>query len=199
MHTNQDIYIAFRKAQSKAIERPYKLPKDWEYFYNVEMTEKNKEYLDKATANFNTIWQNFDPIKYFNVGFELFGKRFGYHKFLSKKIIMHYIEKDKHYKRDVDGAKRDIIDSAKYVLSVCHDLYQYCNRMDGRLSLPVSDYLRNKIDKYFLVWLMRKGYLHLSDDEYISIPYINEKFSEYKRTVLELDHFFDSIRRKFND
>ena len=62
MITEEHIYNAFRKAQSLALSRPYKLPKDFDAFF-AKMPENNKTILTLITRNFNTIWQNIDYLK----------------------------------------------------------------------------------------------------------------------------------------
>ena len=70
MITEQDTYTYFRQSQSRFISRPYRLPKDFDKFFNTRLAAKNKEALEIITKWFNTKWSNIDCAKFFDCGFE---------------------------------------------------------------------------------------------------------------------------------
>lgn len=66
---------------------------------------------------------------------------------------------------------------------------------NGR-SLPVEHYLTNKIDKYFLVFLMNEGLLHLTDDERPLLPYIIEHYRDIKESLKNVNGFILKLKEK---
>ena len=72
MYDTRDIYIAFRKAQSLAKNRGYRIPKDWDNHFNNKMKPTDRDNLQKITDYFNTKWQNINPQKYFEAGFDIY-------------------------------------------------------------------------------------------------------------------------------
>ncbi len=204
-----DVYTAFRKAQSNFFSRPYKLPKDFEYYCQTKMSPNNRENLEKLARNFSTRWQNIDIDKYMRYGFELFGKTFTYAKFLDRRLLKLYIEKDKNEKREVKIEKRTIIESAKFVKKFIRSvqveptdippLVQYGRLQIGRLSAAVSHYLTNRIDKYFLVWLIDQGVVRLTDQDRAMIPLIVDNYREYLEKVKRIETFMVRIKESINE
>jgi len=169
-----DVYKAFRKAQAEYYSRPYQLPKDFDYYLNTRMSKQNKAYLEKAAMYFSTKWRNIDINKFMACGFELFGKNFTYVRFFNVKLLKFYIEKDKNKKRELRGSKREIIASTKFVRRFLDQFKEkfddilpitfYCRLKEGHQSIPVKHYIEGHIDKYFLVWLINKRFISLTDD-----------------------------------
>jgi hypothetical protein len=197
MRERQDVYVAFRKAQSLAKNRGYRLPKDWDTFYK-KLSLKNRNTLTQITHWFNTKWKDIDPQKYFDCGFELFGKSFSYHKFAERPIINLYIQRDKAVKRDMKMSKKSIALSTKWVLKYMKEsdiptFFVYCNSRIGNRLLPIDHYLKNKIDGIFLTWLIKDKMIGaLTDDERATIPYITEN---YRENVLKLEQIQDFLRK----
>jgi hypothetical protein len=192
----EDVYIAYRKAQSTAKGRPYRIPKDFNKFYETKLSDNNKENLRYLTGYFNTKWKEIDPEKYFECGFELF-KTFTYHMFLKPNVINLYIQRDKILKRDLQDGKRGITESLKFVKSFMtsnniNSIVKYCRKKIDNRSLPVIHYLENKIDKFFIVYLIRKGFLLLQDDERSYMPYVVDN---YRQIVLNFNEIPDFIGR----
>lgn len=204
MYSDRDIYVAFRKAQANYLSRPYRLPKDWEKF-KLRMAHKNHEALTLATKKFNGTWYKIDPERYFDAGFSLYGKKFTYIKFFEKKVMKKYISQDKMQKRETTLSKKALVESAKFVkryMSTRHVnpkislVRQYTVLREGNMSLPVYHYIKGHIDKFFLVWLMRRGLVKITDDERAHVPYIVEKYREYLTVLnkVELIGFLEKLR-----
>jgi hypothetical protein len=187
-YSNFDIYKIFRKCQGSARNSGYRLPKDWDSHYANKMTKENKLSLDTITAWFNTKWARVDPETYFTIGFELFNLRFSYPKFLNKKVLLHYIQKDKMVKREMSLVEEDIKSSVNFIKqyingpnvypSVGSKLIQYCTMKEGMLGLPVKHYNQNKISKAFMVFLMWYGYYTPTGDELNLMPYVRAHYRD---------------------
>ena len=180
-------YRIFRKSQSNLLNRPYRLPRDWDNYLENKMPVKHREMLELITGFFNTKWINIDPEKYFDCGFELFQKKFSYNKFFDSRILKLYIEKDKIIKREWEIASEDINKSIDFIKRFMgktphrNDLSlikQYCILGDG-YRYPIKHFIENKISKYILVWLIMKRYLQLTEEELGLIPIIKENFRLY--------------------
>jgi len=160
------------------------------------MTKENKLALDTITAYFNTTWSRVDPETYFKVGFELFNTRFSYPKFLNKKVLLHYIQKDKIKKREESLIQDDIQQSVSFIKQyvngqgVGSKLIRYCSMKDGMLGLPVKHYTENKISKAFMILLMWYGYYTPTQDELNLMPYVKAHYrevsSKFNKDILEL-------------
>lgn len=200
MITPEYVYIQFRKAQGEANNRGYRLPKDFEKHLNERMTEKNKNTLILITSWFLTKWQNIDPFRYFQCGFELY-KNFTYHKFDDTKVLKLYIQKDKNIKRYNRLSKKSIIKSLKFIKSYMarRDIISfniYCLTVELNRSLPVEHYLQNQIDKFFMVWLIKEKMICLTDDERSLIPYIVENYREIADKLDNIKNFLAEVRKK---
>lgn len=188
MYSNYDIYKVFRKCQGAARNSGYRLPKDWVAHYNNKMTRENKLALDTITSFFNTKWANIDPETYFSLGFELFGLRFTYRKFLDRKTMLHYIQNDKMAKREVGLTQEDIKKSVDFIKrfvngeAVGSKIVQYCSMKDGMLGMPVKHYLENRITKAFMVFLIWYGYYQATEDELNKMPYVTAHYREVAAT-----------------
>lgn len=200
MKTEEEIYIAFRQAQSRSKGRPYRLPRDFEKFLNTRLSEKNREALILVTKYFNTKWRNNDPFRYFECGFELF-KNFSYMKFFDTRIMRLYVQRDKHIKRDAQINKQNLADSAIFVKRFIKQNHiasipRYCMMYrDGR-SLPVHHYMQNKIDKFFLVFLIKEGFVKITDDERPLIPYITEHYRDIIESLKNINGFIKDLKER---
>jgi hypothetical protein len=123
-----------------------------------DMLDQHKNMLILVTSWFLTKWQNVDPFRYFQCGFELYNKTFTYVNFTDPKILRLYIQKDKNIKRYNRLSKKRIIESLKFVKSYMSNngimsFNIYCMTQKHNRSLPVRHYLANFIDKFFMVWM----------------------------------------------
>ena len=184
MLTNWDVYVAFRQAQAEFMNRPYRLPKDWDSFL-AKMNEKNRHELDVITISFNTRWKDIDIKQYFLCGFELYGSRFSYNKFFDRKIILLYRQKDKIIKSRKDKSLAAFERSKAFVREwmsgrKCREdislFKQYCMLYDDGLRAPITHYRQNKIDIYFMTWLMGCKNIVLSDEERLLVPLVSQKY-----------------------
>ena len=193
-----DVYSDFRKAQAESKNRPYKLPKDWESHFNNRMSKKNREALVLATKYFNTKWDKIDVFRFMQCGFELL-KTFSYTQFFDQRIINLYIHKDKHIKRDAKLTKEGVVDSLKFVKTYMKDngtisISRYCMIEKNGTRLAVRHYIDNKINKYFIVWLISMGMLHLTDDERAQMPYIIEQYRNILAKLKGSEKFLNKLK-----
>lgn len=205
MYTTWDIYCLYRKVQSRVKERGYRLPKDWDSHFNNKLKDNQRENLQKLTDFFNTKWQNIDPERYFEAGFQIY-KNFTYHQFFDKKVIEMYKRLDKLQKRDIEASKKSIIDNVKYVLTQIEDddklqmwgpLKCYSRIKDSEyISKPINDYIDNKISTVFLTWLIYERMFVISDVERAMIPYVTENYREIIAQLREMNQFLTKLKRK---
>lgn len=195
-----DIYYFFRKAQADTKGRGFRMPKDFDAHLNNKFTAKNREALLLATKYFNSKWLNVEPYEYFKCGFELY-KTFSYAMFFRSKVLRLYIEKDKNKKRELGVNKRQIVGSVKYIKRYMSEnkifmLDDYLSKKDGRKKIIVDHYMRNKVDKFLLVYLIKIGKLILTDDDRAYMPYIIEQYREIKSIVEEMNGFLREAVKK---
>jgi hypothetical protein len=197
MYTTENIYVYFRQAQAKILNRPYRLPKDFNDYVATKMTKSNFDYLQQVTNAFNTRWHNILPNKYFERGFELF-KTFSYPMFFNPKVIQFYIEKDKNLKRETGQIKENITRSAVFVKSWLKDmelrsdissLSQYCKMNIDGMRAPIKHFIKNDIDKYFIVWLMSRRLLNLTPEEEGMMPLICQNYRVYLDDINKVNGF----------
>ena len=195
MYTLFEIYLKFRQAQSKFFSRPYRLPKNFDEFINKRLSRQNKESLEIVTNFFNTKWKNISIDRYFQYGFEIYDSKFTYVRFFDKIVMNGYIARDKHLKRDIEINKQNLINSARFIKKFIKNnivnnkisrIIQYSRMRDKKDSLPIIHYIRGKIDKYFLVWLIKRKYLILNDNDRSLLPLIVENYRDY---LNDLDSF----------
>jgi len=199
--TVEEVYVQFRKAQSESKSKPYRLPKDFDSFLKNKMSKQNKDSLILITQFFNTKWVNIDPFRYFECGFELY-KTFTYAMFFKTNVINLYKQRDKMLKRDLNDAKKGLIESTKFLLSYMKqenipNLPAYCREKIDNRSLPCLHYLDNKIDKFFIVFLIRYGYWNMSDNERYLMPYVSEHYRDMIHKMNETNGFVEKIKEKF--
>lgn len=198
MYDEQDVYVAFRKAQSRFHSRPYRLPKEWDKHFNERMSKKNRDALILASKFFNTKWRNINMDRFFDVGFDLFKKGFTYVRFFDPKVMALYMERDKMHKRNLDLHKASFIRSAKFIKEKWGSgrLKSYARTRIGQESVPIRDYIRGDIDQFFLTWLIREKYLILEDLDRVQIPYIVEKYRDYLAKLDDMKDFIDKVKEK---
>jgi len=113
---------------------------------------------------------NIDPEMYFQCGFELYGKAFTYRRFFNDNIMKVYKEKQnskikklqnvvKSFKRSYDNIRSSI----KGTKTISPFLIYCTSEIDGQLA-PVYHYNNGYICKYFITWLVYKGWLQHIDN-----------------------------------
>jgi hypothetical protein len=198
-YDKEDIYKFFRRAQSSTLGRGYRMPKDFDVWLE-KLSSKNRENLHKIMVWFNTKWHEIDPQRYFLCGFELY-KSFSYVHFFDERILRLYIHKDKHIKRDIKLSKKNLVESVKFV-NRYKEHYKipsfgvYCRSMADNRSLPVKHYLENKIDGFFLTWLVYSKAVDLTEDEKALIPYVLKHYRKNVAKLLDMNDFLKKIKEK---
>jgi len=203
MYEILDIYTSFRRSQGGFNNRPYRIPKDFNKFLFETMSEKNREYLTYATKNFNTKWRHIDPNRFFDCGFEAFGKNFSYVRFFDRKVLNLYIERDKNLKRAQKISRAAIIDDIKFIKRYLgkgmieqvkgSPLINYCCLEENGQLIPIRHYLLNGISRYIIVWMIDRGYLRLKDGDRELLPLILENYREYLDEVKSMDNFVGDL------
>lgn len=188
-----DIYYFFRKAQADNKGRGFRMPKDFDSHINNKFTEKNREALLLATKYFNSKWINVDPYQYFECGFVLY-KTFSYAMFFRSKVLRLYIERDKNKKRELNVNKKQIVESIKFIKKymLSNEIFMlsdYLSKRDGRQKILIDHYMKNKVDKFLLVYLVKSGKLNLTDDDRAYIPYIVQQYREIAQITDEMNGF----------
>jgi hypothetical protein len=195
MHSLENIYFWFRKAQGVAKGKPFRLPKDFDKYMVEKMSIKNAECLELVTKLFNTKWHNVTPLEYFACGFELFGENFSYARFFDTRIIRLYIERDKIKKQGKMLNKNNFQMSVDFVAAFMKQrgynknlsiVRQYCCVEQKGERIPIKHFQENSIDKYFLTWLIYKKYFEVDDTDRLMIPLIVANYRDY---VSELENF----------
>lgn len=196
MVTPENVYIAYQQARARFVNRPYTIPKDWNKVWS-KLGEKSVYNIEMISKAFSTRWANVDPDKYFDCGFELFGKGFLYNKFYERKILLLYIEKDKQQKRRIVNIKESYDNSNAFIVEWMSrklhrddiSLYkQYCMMSEDGLRAPIHHYLKNKICRYMLAWLIKEKFLVLEDYEKELVPLI---VSQYRKISYDVKHMLE--------
>lgn len=188
MYTLQDIYYFYRREQAFANNRGFRMPKDFDFYLKKRLTPKNRESLELVTKYFNTKWRSIDPSVYFRKGFEIY-KNFGYHQFFNRCVIERYIEDDRDRKRAIKMESKKMLESSIFVKGFMKEnqitsLGVYAKSKDNGVSLPVRHYMINKIDPFFLVWLIKEG-MFVPDD--VDMPYMNYILTEQRNIIDKLN------------
>ncbi len=187
----QDVYIAYQQARARFVNRPYKVPKDWDKVWS-KLGEKSVYNIEMIAKAFSTRWMNINIDKYFDCGFELFGKGFLYNKFYDRRILLLYIEKDKQAKRKSVNVEDSYDESNEFIKTWMNSKphrddislhKQYCMMNDDGIRAPIKHYIANNISKYMMVWLIREKFLILQDHERQLVPLI---VSEYRNLSYDL-------------
>jgi len=176
----EETYRNFRKAQADHHNRGYRMPKNFEDHFKKKLNSINQKKLTKITGWFSTKWSNIDQYTYFKCGFDLYKHRFTYVKFFNEKILLLYKQRDKNDKREIRVNKTKLIESAKFLKKYMSNneiftLQEYIDTSDGNRKLAVTHYLKNKIDSFFFVFLLKKG-MRLTDIDRGYIPYISKHY-----------------------
>jgi len=194
----ENIYYFFRKAQSENKGRGFRMPKDFESHLEKKFSKKNREALLMATGCFSTKWENVDPYRYFQCGFELL-KTFSYINFFDPRVMRLYIQKDKNIKRESSNYKQEITKSITFVKKYMkkHNIIMFSDYLrltDGERRVITKHYIANKISKFFIVWLMVLGKLSLSDGHIAFMPYISDQYREIRVKLDEIGPFLRKIK-----
>lgn len=176
MWTPKEVYIEFRKAQSRYNNKGFRLPKDWDKFFNEKLSKIQQEILIKMSNYLNTKWCDISISKYFDCGFELY-KTFSYKNFFDRKVIKMYINKDKNEKRIYGNINKSLKDSMKYYNMNYENITEVnTKKCDNGYRQIIKDYLDNKVSGIFIIWLIKRNFLKLTDEEKSLCPYITEQF-----------------------
>lgn len=71
----------------------------------------------------------------------------------------------------------------------------YCMMKNGHINIVVEHYLNNYIDKFFIIWLIKKKLLKLDDTNSALVPYIND---HYRKILPKLDEIKDFLLKLEN-
>lgn len=196
----ENVYYYFRKAQSESKNRGFRMPKDFESHLENKFNKKNREFLLKITDAFNTKWGNVDPYRYFQCGFELL-KTFSYLNFFDKRVLNLYIQRDKNIKREMSDCKKEIVNSIIFIKNYMKEneivsISDYFELKENYQKIIVNHYLKNRVSKFFIVWMMVIGKLKFSDGELAFMPYISDQYREIRVKLDEMGEFLRKIQRK---
>lgn len=201
MYDVEKIYYYFRKAQSSYRGSGFRMPKNFENHFNKRMTSLTRESLRKITRYFNTKWNNIDPYNYFLCGFEIY-KSFSYNKFFDEKVLNLYIRRSNIAKREMEVNKKRIEKSVSFISLYMKKievktLIGFCNKIDGKGNHTIINlYIKDKIDKFTVCWLIMKGYLKLNDNDMAVIPYISEQYRNIVYILQEINDFIENLFTK---
>ena len=197
MVSEYDVYCAFRRAQARANNRGFRLPKDWESHLK-KMNKKNAEWLYKMMVHFNTTYSNIDIDVYMDCGFSLW-KTFTYKHFCDQKVIDLYVQNDKIKKRNIRLSKDEIDKSFANIVEYMknepkrdgyNQLQSFCKCRDGEIRVIVNKYNKNDIDPLTLIYCIYKRYIILTDDERSIVPYITQRYRELCENIQPLMGYF---------
>ena len=201
MITEEDVYVAYRRAKSLQSGKGFRLPKHWDTFFVDKMSQKNREYLTRAAGFFNTTWSNVNLDKYMSCGAELY-KTFSYHMFLRPNILTHYIEKDKIQKRKVQADILLIDASFNYIIGYLRsekmgsrdytDLEFYCKLKEGDKKSIVGDYLSGHIDSVLLTYCIYYKYIKLTDIEREYCYNVVNRYRDFLQQMFDVEDFIKS-------
>lgn len=206
MITEFDVYYAFRKAQSLAKDRGFRIPKDWDKFLE-KMNKKNAEWLYRAMVHFNTTYSNIDIDEYMACGFTLW-KGFTYKHFCDPKILELYIQLDKIKKRKLDVSHHEIEKSFSVIKHYLNSqplrsgytqLQSFCKFRDGEVRIIINKYNQNEIDPLTLVYCISKSYVVLTDDERALMPYISQRYRELNENLQPVLEFVKQKERELDE
>ena len=200
-----NVYCAFRKAQSLAKGKAYRLPKCWDTFKQNRMSVKNRDSLDLITGYFSTKWSNIDIDTYMECGFDIY-KTFSYHMFFKQNILDLYIERDKQKKRRIKASKEDIdlsfdlvndtLKELKVSVDGYNNLQLYCKLHIDNQKTVVHDYLMNRIDPITFIYCIYYKYITLKDEDREKCYNIVNRYRELLPLMFEIEKY---IKEKLND
>ena len=194
----ENVYYFFRKAQSESKGRGFRMPKDFESHLQNKFSKKNREALLLVTGFFSTKWENVDPYRYFQCGFELL-KTFSYVNFFDLRIMRLYVQKDKNIKRESSNCKKEITQSIVFVNNYMRKnkiimFSDYVNKTEENRKVIIKHYLANRVSKFFIVWIMVLGKLSLSDSDLAFMPYISDQYREIRVKLDEISPFLRKLK-----
>ena len=82
---------------------------------------------------------------------------------------------------DLEKSKNFVLDYIKK--NNIKSLKAYGQLKEGEVSLPVQHYVHNFLDKFFLVKLISKGIVTLTDSDRVQIPYIIDQYREIQEEM----------------
>jgi hypothetical protein len=206
MITEYNVYYAFRRAQSLAKDRGFRMPKDWDAF-KVKMNPHNAQWLKEAAMYFNTTYSNVDLCKYMECGFEIW-KGFTYKHFTDKKVIDLYIHKDKVTKRKLEVSRREIETTfntiADYMVGKerrpgYNQLQNYCKFRTGETRIIINTYVQGKIDIMTLAYCVNRKYIILTDDERAMSPYLVQRYRELMENLQDVKGFIEEMEATLDE
>lgn len=193
MIEEKDVWYYFQKAKGNDIDYPS--DKKWE---NVKkkLVSDNQEKIEELTKYFNTKWSSINIQKYFEIGFKLW-KSFSYKHFLRPEIIKNYKVNDKREKRK-KTTNKDLLQSINFVINNRSSLSDYGKeKVDNFfLSLPIEDYLQNRINQLILVYMLEKSYLKINNNEKEFVPFIFDRYNQLKKEVREKWEILNKLENK---
>lgn len=168
-----------------------------------KMGEVYLTVLETLSKRFITVWSEISPYKYFECGFDVYKKKFHYGLFMKREIMKLYINRDKAKKHNTQLNKKELIKSLmfmeNYISKNKITFNQYCMREHNGLALPVYHYIHNKINKYFLVFLIRCKYFSLSDKDVPYVPYVVEDFRVVMFELQEIERFINKLKGRIEN
>ena len=193
MVNNKDIYINYRLAKG------YRLPKDISAAIS-RLSEKNQEALDIAAKYFSTKWHNIDISIFMKCGFEIIPK-FSYTDIFNTKVMRYYIQRDKEKKWHTKMSKENIVNSLKFVKNYnknnnIKNVMHYCNMYDNGKKIIVDHYMKNKVCKYFILWLYLIDYLNIDDEDMKFLPDILSHQNELVNELKTIKDFLLKLKKK---
>jgi hypothetical protein len=195
MYTTFDIYTKHKIAQAISKGKGYRLPKDWEVYWNNKVSFEDKELIQKATDYFNTKWSDLNIDVFMSVGFEIY-KNFKYQHFFEKKVIKNYIARDKNKKYISKDIRKELVDSLKYVLKNYENILSYCEIVENNRKKVIDDYIKNNISASFLCLLIKLGIVNFTEDDKALCPYIKSEYKNIKKKIDENKEFVDKIIKR---
>jgi hypothetical protein len=206
MVTEYDVYYAFRRAQSLAKDRGFRMPKDWDSF-KLKMNPNNAQWLKEAAMYFTTTYSNVDLCKYMECGFEIW-KGFTYKHFTDKKVIDLYIHKDKVTKWKLEVTQREIETTFNTIADYMLDkpwregytaLQSFCKYRTGETRIIINTYVQGKIDIMTLAYCVYRKYIILTDDERALSPYLVQRYRELMENLQDVKPFIETMERELDE
>ena len=190
IYTKEDIYKIYLQTKTLATGRGSRFPKDINKHFAEKMNPIYVSILDEVALYFSTKWNRIDVVKYFECGFEIFGKGFAYHKFIDERVLKLYIVKDKNEKLKLKNSKDEIMRDVENILDFMktkaqtdrYGLFEwYCKQGDGQRKYVIEHYLTNKISPIMFIYFLYKKYIILTEADTISLPFINQQYNDVIR------------------
>jgi hypothetical protein len=163
-----DVYISFKKCQAKFFNKFYRIPKH--PLEKIDALKKDYQLYLKTVLEILEE-KRLDPNIYFTSGFEIFGPKFSYQFFLNEKIMQVYEEKKKSHTKHNENVVKSFKKSYEYVKEYSKNrnvrlsfFLDYCHTIIDGIPVPTYQYNCGNICKYFITWLVYKGWLSHSDN-----------------------------------